>query len=94
MKEIQFGVRELQAHIGRALKAVRAGNRVVITSRSEPVAMLVKPETATRGKNSLDRKLDELAAEGWLKRGNGKPIGKVRTFRIKGVIDRLIAERR
>ncbi|KAF0246307.1 MAG: hypothetical protein FD180_795 [Planctomycetota bacterium] len=94
MKELFLGVRELQAHIGQALKAVREGRRVVVTSRSEPVAEIVKPRKPARNPDPVERKLDRLAAEGWLHRGNGKPIGKVRTFPLKGVVARLMADRR
>lgn len=45
-------------------------------------------------KSLLERKLDELAAEGWLHRGNGRRIGKIQTFKIEGVLQRLMAERR
>ena len=94
MKEIYFGVREFQAQIGRALRAVREGRRVVITSRDREVAVLTKPDRDRPEMNALDRKLDRLEAEGWLHRGNGRPIGKVRTFPFKGVVAQLLADRR
>ena len=95
MKELYFGVREFQAHIGRALRAVRDGKRVVITSRDKEVAVLVKPDRVKPKKSALDRKLDQLAAEGYLRRGNGKRIREcdIPTFHLTGVIEELRRQR-
>src|SRR6185295_18321728 len=63
MKEISFGVRELQAHLGQALRAVQRGDRVVITSHGRPVAVMGKAEPRLKGKTPVERKLLRMAAE-------------------------------
>ena len=95
MKEVYFGVREFQAHIGRALRAVREGQRVIITSRDQEVAVVTRPSRTKPMKSALDRKLDRLAAEGYLHRGNGKPIRDcdIPTFQLEGVIEELRRQR-
>ncbi len=95
MKDIYFGVREFQAQIGRALRAVRDGKRVIITSHDREVAVVTRPSRTNPKKSALDRKLDQLAAEGYLRRGNGKPIREsdIPTFRLDGVIEELRRQR-
>ncbi|MCE9581018.1 MAG: type II toxin-antitoxin system prevent-host-death family antitoxin [Planctomycetes bacterium] len=95
MKDIYFGVREFQAQIGRALRAVRDGKRVIITSRDREVAVVTRATAKTPKKSALDRKLDKLAAEGFLHRGNGKRIREedLPTFHLDGVIEELRRQR-
>lgn len=95
MKDLYFGVREFQAHIGRALRAVREGHRVVITSRNREVAAVVKPERSQPARTALDRKLDRLAAEGYLRRSNGKRIKRsdIPIFELDGVPEQLRRDR-
>lgn len=94
MKELTLGVREFQAQIGRALRAVSAGQRVVITSHDRAVAVVMRPDRAKPRASALDRKLDRLAAEGFLRRGNGKPVRDLPVYRLTGVLDQLKRDRR
>ncbi|MBI2920142.1 MAG: type II toxin-antitoxin system prevent-host-death family antitoxin [Planctomycetes bacterium] len=94
MKDLTLGVREFQAHIGRALRAVTAGQRVVITSHDRPVAVVIRPDRAKGPASALDRKLDRLASEGFLRRSNGKPIREIPVYRLTGVLDQLKRDRR
>jgi antitoxin (DNA-binding transcriptional repressor) of toxin-antitoxin stability system len=95
MKDVYFGVREFQAQIGRALRAVRDGKRVIITSHDREVAVVTRPPRTKPKKSALDRKLDQLAAEGYLRRGNGKPIKEsdLPTYHLTGVIEQLRRDR-
>jgi prevent-host-death family protein len=54
------GSRELKTRLGAHLKRVRAGRRLIVTDRGEPVAELRPIEDAT----GLGRELATLAAEG------------------------------
>lgn len=94
MKDIQLGVREFQAHLGRALRAVRSGGRVVITSREKPVAVLVRPEPAVSERTPLERKLERLVASGFMHRGSGTIPKKIHSVHLKGVVAQLLADRR
>src|SRR5688572_2787246 len=66
MKAVPYGVRELQARIGRALRIVERGGTILVTSRGRPVAMVVPPETRMPGESEEDWILRRLAAEGRL----------------------------
>ncbi len=45
---IEVGTFEAKTHLTRLLERVAQGDRVVITRRGKPVAMLVPPETPAR----------------------------------------------
>ncbi|MBI2923534.1 MAG: type II toxin-antitoxin system prevent-host-death family antitoxin [Planctomycetes bacterium] len=95
MKEIVFGVRELQAHLGRALQAVRDGHRVVITRRDLPVALLVKSDARLPQDSALDRRLRRLAAEGRIflgRRGRIAPYSL--PAGLKGLTEQVLKDRR
>ncbi|MBI2922431.1 MAG: type II toxin-antitoxin system prevent-host-death family antitoxin [Planctomycetes bacterium] len=94
MKDIELGVREFQAHLGNALRAVRAGRRVVITSRARPVAILVRPEAPSPKRTSLERKLERMVASGFMHRGTGSIPKKIHAIQLKGVVAQLLADRR
>ncbi|MDW7711468.1 MAG: type II toxin-antitoxin system prevent-host-death family antitoxin [Deferrisomatales bacterium] len=46
---IQVGAFEAKTHLSRLLAAVERGDRVTITRRGKPVAVLVPPEAAAEG---------------------------------------------
>lgn len=89
-----YGVRELQAHLGEALRAVQGGGTVTVTSRGRPVAVLSSPERPLPGASPLERRLRRLAAEGRLILGRGGPIGDYRVARGSGLAARLLRDRR
>ncbi len=85
------GVRELKNQLSQYLKRVRAGERLVVTERGEPVAVL-SPPSVTR----LDRHIEGLLRKGVARWGGGKPRGARRPPRIKGpsVAQAVIEDRR
>lgn len=94
MKEISYGVRELQANLGQALRAVRRGDRIVVTSHGRPVATIAKADPSVRALPSLERKLLRLAAEGKLILGKRGPIPDYAAPRIGGLAKQVLADRR
>jgi len=94
MKELAYGVRELQAKIGEVLRAVGRGDRVIVTSRGKPVAAIIPVNVKIPGESALDRKRRRLAAEGKLilrKPGRLRPF---KAFSGRGVSDQILADRR
>lgn len=73
------GVRELKNQLSRYLRRVRAGERVVVTERGRPVAVISSPAVP-----ALDRRLAHLLREGVVRWSGGKPRGARRPPRIKG----------
>lgn len=64
------GVRELKMHLSRQLKRVRAGARLVVTDRGQPVAT-IEPIEAAPG-SAWARELVAQRLAHW---GGGKPVG-------------------
>lgn len=73
------GVRELKNRLSQYLKRVRAGERLVVTERGKPVA-IITPPSVTRA----DRRIEAMLREGVARWGGGKPRGASRPPRIKG----------
>ena len=94
MKDISYGVRELQANLGRALRAVREGNRIVITSHGRPIAMIARADPSARNLPPLERKLRRLASEGKLVLGADGPIPDYTAPRVSGLSRQVLADRR
>ncbi len=96
MSTITFGVRQFQAKLGTALRAVARGGRVVVTSRGKPVAMLTRPDGVASAETELDRYLLRLAAEGKVRLGSGGPIPPFTPpkSRVRGVAAQLLRDRR
>ena len=60
---LEVGAFEAKTNLSRLLERVRKGDRVVITHRGVPVAVLVPPGEVERGQVAETiRKLDELRA--------------------------------
>ena len=93
MKAVPYGVRELQAKIGQALRIVERGGSILVTSRGRPVAMVVPPDARLAGESREDWILRRMAAEGRIILGNGKRIRRFRGFPIKGLSDQVIKDR-
>ena len=73
------GIRELKNRLSQYLKRVRAGERVVVTERGRPVAVISRPPVTP-----ADRRIDAMLREGIARWGGGKPRGTARPPRIKG----------
>jgi len=93
MKVVPYGVRELQAKIGEALRIVERGGSIVVTSRGRPVAMVVPPEAKLAGETHEDWVLRRMAAEGRIIPGNGKRIRRPRGYPLGNVSHQVIADR-
>jgi len=94
MKELSYGVRELQAHLGRALRAAQQGDRVVITSHGRPIAFLGKAEPEQKAMSPLERKLQRMAAEGQIILGDGHQIRPFKAPRLNGLTRQVLSDRR
>jgi len=73
------GVRALKNQLSRFLKRVQAGERLLVTDRGKPVALL-SPPSAT----ATDRRIEAMLREGVARWGGGKPTGSRRPPRVKG----------
>jgi len=74
-----IGVRELKNRLSRYLKRVKAGERLVVTERGEPVAVISPPAVTP-----ADRGIEVMLREGIARWEGGKPRGALRPPRIKG----------
>ena len=83
-------VRELKNRLSEYLRKVKAGERVVVTERGKPVAVI----STARG--SIDQGIEALVRERAARWGGGKPRGSRRPPKIKGpsVADAVIEGRR
>jgi prevent-host-death family protein len=88
---LAVGIRELKNRLSQYLKRVRTGERVVVTERGRPVAVL-SPSPVTLE----DRRIEAMLREGMARWGGGKPRGSARPPRIKGpsVARAVIEDRR
>ena len=76
---LEVGAFEAKTHLSRLLERVERGDRVVITRRGVPVAVLVSPGEIDRGHvGDVVKKLRELR-ERTRKRG-----GSIRSLRVEG----------
>jgi prevent-host-death family protein len=94
MKQLSYGVRELQAHLGEALRAVDRGDRIVITSRGRAVAVLAKADAESSEDSAQERRLKRLAAEGKIRMGKRGAIPAYQVPRVAGLAKQLDTDRR
>ena len=74
-----MGVRDLKNRLSEFLRRVADGERVVVTDRGRPVAVLAPPEPSGE-----DRLIVGLVREGLASWGGGKPRGAARPARVRG----------
>jgi len=60
---MRMGLREANQHFSRAVKAVKAGEEVVLTERGKPIAVI----SPLRPTDSVDAAIERLAGEGRLR---------------------------
>ena len=72
-----LSVSQLKARLSEQLRIVKAGERVVVTERGRPVAMLVPLERD----DSVDADLTELAEKGLVRLGSGEFTADFQTLR-------------
>jgi prevent-host-death family protein len=78
---MQMGLREANQHFSKAIKAVRAGQEVILTERGKPIAVIRPWPDEARAELALRR----LEAAGLLRRApRPGPMPPFRPRRIKG----------
>jgi len=89
---MRMGLREANQHFSKAVKAVKAGEEVVLTERGKPIAVL-KPIAA---KAKAEASLRQMEAAGLLRRATKSgPMPPWRPRPIKGVpVSRTLREER
>jgi prevent-host-death family protein len=78
-----IGSRELRSRLGRYLGLVGKGETIIVTYRGKPVAHLVPPSPDQEEPIRLEEVLQQLEAEGHLRRGT-RPFNRIKPIRIKG----------
>jgi prevent-host-death family protein len=63
----KIGSREFKNRMGRYLSAVRKGQSILITDRGRPVAKVTPPDPEDDSRNSLEKRLRELEAQGLIR---------------------------
>jgi prevent-host-death family protein len=83
-------VRELKNRLSEYLRKVKAGERLVVTERGKPVAVI------SSARSPADEKIEAMVRERAARWGGGKPRGATRPPKIKGpsVAQAVIEDRR
>lgn len=79
----RVGTREFKNRLSRYLRAVRAGQTLVITDRGKAVAKLSPTDEEASEKKSVRERLEELEAKGFIRLGHGK-LPKFRGVKSRG----------
>jgi len=77
------GSRELKNRLGRYLALVAKGEIIVVTDRGKPVAQLAPMRPETRSGQTIEDRLRELEAAGYLRRGT-RPFRDRKLVTAKG----------
>jgi prevent-host-death family protein len=87
----RVGVRELKGRLSECLRRVARGERIIVTDRGRPVAVL-SPATESSEVSAAR----ELVREGVASWSGGKPRGPARRIRLRGkpISQSVIEERR
>jgi prevent-host-death family protein len=85
------GIRELKNRLSEYLRRVAEGERITVTDRGRPIAMLTPPETSAD-----DETIAKLVREGMARWGGGTPRGSRRPVKLKGrpISDTVLEDRR
>lgn len=65
----EVSIRELKDHLSEYIERANRGEKIVVTRRGKPVATV---SGAPEREETLEEKLDRLAAAGLITRGSGK----------------------
>lgn len=77
---MRMGLREANQRFSRAIRAVKAGEDVVLTERGRPIAVITR-----LGAQKWDAAFRRLEAAGLLRRAIKRgPMRRIRPIRIKG----------
>ena len=85
------GIRELKNRLSEFVRRVADGERITVTDRGRPVAVISPP-----GEKPEDERLMAMVREGLAKWGGGKPRVPARGVKIRGkpISDTVIEGRR
>ena len=73
------GIRDLRGQLSRYLKRVRGGERLLVTERGEPVAVISPPPASL-----AERRIEAMLRLGVARWAGGKPRGARRPPTVKG----------
>jgi prevent-host-death family protein len=73
------GVRDLKNRLSEYLRRVADGERITVTDRGRPVAVMTPPESPAE--HEIVRRMVREGIASW---GGGKPRGAARPVRIRG----------
>jgi len=76
---ISIGIRALKARLSRVLTSVKQGERITVTDRGRPIA-IISPTTA----NADEQRIDSMVRDGTIRWEGGKPRGAKRPAHLKG----------
>jgi len=79
----KIGSREFKNRMGRYLRAVRKGQRLVITDRGEPVAEVIPAVKTDSSTSIIEERLKELDAQGLIHLAK-RPLSKLRPIKSRG----------
>lgn len=87
---ITVGIREIKNRLSEYLRRAKAGERVIVTERGKPVAVI------TRLGGVAEERIEGMIRERQASWGGGKPRGSRKAPKIKGpsVADAVIEDRR
>lgn len=89
----KVGSRELKNRLGKYLARVRKGQKILVTDRGQPVAVL-SPVEPPRHEDALEARLRELEAQGHIRLAT-QPLEDFKPVRLKGKsLSRMIIEDR
>src|SRR5512136_2412125 len=77
------GVKELKNRLTHYLRRTKAGEEVIVTERGKPIALLQPIQSATNVR-SLETRLAQLEAQGFLTTPRRRPVKRIRRVRIGG----------
>lgn len=80
---MEIGVRELKARLSHYLRLAEKGERIVVTDRGKPSAMLVGVNGASTGVSPLAIRVMQGVQEGWIQPASGRRLRKVKRGPIK-----------
>ena len=85
------GVREFKNRLSEFLRRVGDGERITVTDRGRPVAVIIPPEASAE-----DEAIVRMVREGLARWEGGRPPVARRTYRIRGkpISDTVIEGRR
>ena len=88
------GVKELKNRLTHYLRRTKAGEEVIVTERGKPIALLQPIQSATNVR-SLESRLAQLEAQGFLTAAQGKPLKRIRRVKVSGPpLSRMIVDDR